>query len=413
LAAKRETDLVQFKWDALSDDDFEELCTELMRRKGFLNVRRMSGIGSGDRGRDIHAEENLISATGGAILTRILVQCKNYWGSRTSIGPSDVESLAQRARTMSYDRVLIITSYDLTSQAKTTALDMSTNPSWGIIAEWWSGHDLVSLLLKYPDLRRRFSLEIIAPPLLNIAILDGYASDRTQEKPCAHTFANVSPKDWSNFIQSTNTKTSFISAAEIDTCFDAIVNPFGETYPEENWQSRRTYQRILNYIGNGGLFVNVAGFPFFYYWNHAEGRAHPTGRIRSFFNPTTHSMVNFISWDNTLLYYDFGVFLDPRSPTEVAIFQHDEDRRYVGNLMTLGISSVIEFRAVLAGNPNIIPLVRAEENRIYPLAAIEFGNGHLLVSGLELHAEQAPLVAHTLKNWLLTSGGRLPLPVAS
>ena len=91
---------------SLDDDEFEELCTELMRRKGFLNVRRMSGPGSGDRGRDIHAEENLISASDGIISTRILAQCKNYWRSRTSIGPGEVETLAQRARTLRYNRIL-------------------------------------------------------------------------------------------------------------------------------------------------------------------------------------------------------------------------------------------------------------------------------------------------------------------
>ena len=51
--------MVQYNWAALNDDDFEELCKELMRREGFRNVRRMSGPGSGDRGRDIHAEEFL------------------------------------------------------------------------------------------------------------------------------------------------------------------------------------------------------------------------------------------------------------------------------------------------------------------------------------------------------------------
>lgn len=370
----------------------------------------MSGPGAGDRGRDIHAEENLVSATGGAISTRILAQCKNYAGSRTSIGARDVETLAQRARTLHYNRILIITSYDLTSQAKTTAVDMATNPLWGIIAEWWSGHDLVSLLLRYPDLKRRFSLEITAPPMLDIAILDGYASDRTQEKPCFPTSQQVPLRDWSNLMSSSSTRISFISAAEIDTGFDAIINPFGETYPEEDWGARRTYERILNYINNGGLFVNVSGFPFFYYWDHVLGQARPTGRVRHLFNPTTHSIVQFLAFDDTPLYYDFGVLLDGNSPREVRVFQEEEDRRYVGNLMGLGINSVIEFRAVLAGNPNVIPLVRAEGIEIYPLAAVKLGNGHLLISGLELHAEQAPLIVHATKNWLLTSGGTLSLP---
>jgi hypothetical protein len=210
-------------------------------------------------------------------------------------------------------------------------------------------------------------------------------------------------------MHSSRDRISFISAAEIDPCFDAIINPFGETYPEEDWPTRRTYKRILNYINDGGLFVNVSGFPFFYYWDHALGQARPTGRIRHLFNPATRSIVQFIAFDDTPLYYDFGVLLDGSSPREVAVFQEDEDKRYVGNLVSLGINSVIEFRAVLAGHSNVIPLVRAELIEAYPLAAVKLGNGHLLVSGLELHKEQAPLLVHATKNWLLTAGGILPL----
>jgi hypothetical protein len=400
--------MVQYDWSTLTDDEFEELCKELMRRKGFRNVRRMSGPGAGDRGRDIHAEEHLPSATGGEIHTRILVQCKNYWGSRTTICPSDVEGLAQRARSLGYNRILIITSHDLSSQAKTTALDMATNPSWGIIAEWWNNHDLIGFILKYPDLRTQFSIAMITPSVFNIAILDGYASNRTTEKPCTPFFSNVSPKNWGNLLQNKNTSISFISTAEIDISFDAIVNPFGENYPEENNESKTTYNRILTYIRSGGVFVNVAGFPFFYYWDHEQGINVPVARVKQLYIPD-RGLLSFIHFDDTLLYNDFGISVDSRSPTGVTIYQEDEDRVFVGNLLELGIEKVTQFRAVISGSPNTIPLVRAEEGRIYPLAAIQYGNGHLLLSGLQLSLQEAPLVSTALKNWLLTSGGKLSL----
>lgn len=402
--------MVHFNWDSLDDDEFEELCTELMRRKGFQNVRRMSGPGSGDRGRDIHAEENLMSASGSVIPTRILVQCKNYYGSRTSITSGDVETLAQRARTLHYNRILIITSHDLSSVAKTTALDMATNPEWSIMADWWSGHDLVNFLMRYPDIKRRFSIEMVTPPLLEIAILDGYASNRTTEKPCTPTSSHVSVNDWRFLMESSDTNISFISASEIDTRFDAIINPFGETFPEEDWSARQSYERVLNYINKGGLFVNVAGYPFFYYWDHVQGQSVPAGRIRSYLNPANRSIVQVIHFDDTPLYYDFGVLLDMASPRQVTILQQEEDRRFVGDLLGIGINHIIEFRAVLAGNPNIIPLLRADGLEIYPFAAVKLGNGHLLISGLELHDEQVPLVVQATRNWLLTAGGTLSLP---
>lgn len=227
--------MVRFNFSELDDDEFEELCKDLMRREGFQNVRRLSGPGSGDQRRDLHAEENLASRTGSPLQTRILVQCKNYAGSKRTISPTMIENLANRARSLNYNRILMITSHDLSSNAKTIAMGMATNPVWGIIADWWNKHNLTTLLLKYPDLRRRYSIQQMTPSRLNIAILDGYASNRTNEKPCVPAFSNVSTKDWGGLLQSRRSSISFISATDIDSSFDAILNPFGETYPEEDF----------------------------------------------------------------------------------------------------------------------------------------------------------------------------------
>lgn len=401
--------MVRFDFSQLSDDEFEELCTELMRKEGFQNVRRLSGPGPGDQGRDIHAEENLSTITHATIPTRILVQCKNYGGSRTTISSTDVEALANRARTHNYTRILIITSHDLSSPAKITANGMISNPNWRILAEWWNVHDLTRLVLKYPAILRQFALGTVPPSSLNIAILDGFARDRVHEKPCVPTFSAVPTKDWAPLLQDANSTISFISASEIDTYYDAILNPFGETYPEENHESKTTYLRILNYISMGGLFVNVAGFPFFYYWNHERAESVPIARRRLIINPETRQIASFIHFSDTPAYRDFRLSLDSRSPTEVTISQTAEDKRYVGNLLGLGIERVTQFRAVIPGNPQIIPLLRAEEGRIYPLAALKHGNGHLMISGLDLHPTEAPLVSTALKNWLLTGGGQFPL----
>lgn len=401
--------MVRFDFSQLSDDEFEELCQELMRREGFQNVRRLSGPGPGDQSRDIHAEENLNTITHTTIPTRILVQCKNYGASRTTISSTNVESLANRARTMDYTRILIITSHDLSSPAKNTANGMVSNSNWRILAEWWNIHDLTRLLLKYPDIRKQFALSTTPPYGLNIAILDGYARDRVNEKPCVPTFSSVPAKDWSPLLQDTNSTISFISASEIDTSYDAILNPFGETYPEENYESKTTYLRILNYISMGGLFVNVAGFPFFYYWNHERAESIPMARRRLILNPSTGQIASFIHFSDTPAYRDFRISLDSRSPTEVTISQTNEDRRYVGDLLSLGIERVTQFRAVIPGNPQITPLIRAEEGRIYPLAAVKHESGYLMISGLDLHPNEAPLVSTALKNWLLTGGGEFPL----
>ena len=379
-----------------------------MIKKGFQNVRRMSGPGSGDRGRDIHAEEPLSSVTGIIIPSKILVQCKNYAPSKTTITPGFVESLANRAITLGYNRIFIITSHELSSQAKITASEMIDSQR-KILAEWWTGHDLTTLLVNNPRISRRFSLSKIASSRLNIAILDGYARSRGKEKPCVPAFSDVTAKDWGVLLQNDDSSISFITASEIDSSFDAVLNPFGETYPEEDYQSKATYLRILNYLSNGGLFVNVSGFPFFYYWDHDRGQNIAIAPTRYVLDPRLRQITGFWNFNETVLYRDFHTTLDSRSPTEVIISQEEEDKAYVGDLLKLNIDRVTQFRAVNSSNTHAIPLLRAEESKIYPLSAIKYGNGHLMIAGLELHSKEAPLISSALINWLLTNGGELSL----
>lgn len=401
--------MVRFNWSALNDIEFEELCKELMKRKGFQNVKRMSGPGGGDRGLDIYAEEALAFLTGSTVYFKILVQCKNYWGSRTTIGSDEVENLANRARTLKYDRVLIITSHDLSSQGKITAEDITNNPEWGVRVEWWTEYDLIKFVFDYPDIRLRFSLKSATPLVMKIGILNGYTSNLTTEKPCKTYPTGASPDDWLQLLKGKEVEISFISANEINTSFDAILNPFGEIYPEEDPDSKKTYRRIINYIVNGGLFINTAGFPFFYYWNAIEGQSHTAVPSSILINRETRQVVGFYNFfSETLLYRDFKVTLDPGIAREVPIFQEPEDRRYVGNLLTLGINKVIQFRSVTS-TINVTPLLRSEEGKLFPIAVTKYENGHLMIAGLELRSTEAPLVAQAVKNWLKTAGGQLPL----
>jgi hypothetical protein len=399
---------VQFDFSSLSDNEFEELCMSLMRRRGFRNVRKMNVPGLRDEGRYIHAEEFLSDPIGSIIQTKILAQCKNYEESKTTIDSAFIEKLTGKAATFGYVRILIITSYELSSQAKDTALNM-INTHLKISVNWWIGPDLTTMLQNNPDIAKPYVLSIVASYKFNIGILDGFARNRNTEKPCIPAFSQVPSKDWTNHLQNYNISAKYISAAEIDSSFDAILNPFGAVYPEEDFQSKTTYLRILNYINKGGLFVNVAGFPFFYYWNHNNGAKVALASSRHIWDPEAEAVRGFWSFNDTVLYKDFHVLLDSRSPTKLKIYQEIIDKKYVGDLLKLGINEVVQFRSVQANTVNAIPLVRAESGKIYPLSAIKYGNGFLMIAGLELHVEEVPIISNAIKNWLLTNGGELSL----
>lgn len=56
------------------------------------------------------------------------------------------------------------------------------------------------------------------------------------------------------------------ATAPLDS-FDALVNPFGSTYPEASFHDFPVYGRVLDYIRAGGLFVNVADIPTYFAFN--------------------------------------------------------------------------------------------------------------------------------------------------
>jgi tetratricopeptide (TPR) repeat protein len=65
-----------FDWRALSPDDFEELCYDLLGLWGFTN--RDWFHGPGDRGRDIRAEKIEVYLPGQTWVQKWVVQCKRY-----------------------------------------------------------------------------------------------------------------------------------------------------------------------------------------------------------------------------------------------------------------------------------------------------------------------------------------------
>jgi hypothetical protein len=144
-------------WASVSPNAFEELCAELLRREGFLNVGVMSGPGGKDLGRDIYAEELVPLKTGESRLERILIQCKNRPGKR-ALGIQDTTWYVERAKALGYSRLLIITSSDLASTAK-LYLENCNRSAQGIQVSYWNETKLADLLAKHKDVFAKYVID--------------------------------------------------------------------------------------------------------------------------------------------------------------------------------------------------------------------------------------------------------------
>lgn len=76
----------------------------------------------------------------------------------------------------------------------------------------------------------------------------------------------ISPEEWKKYIEKENACKIKVELINIDTNFYdyvAILNPYGSTYPENDIDNFTTLDKILQYVRNGGLFINVADLPGF------------------------------------------------------------------------------------------------------------------------------------------------------
>jgi hypothetical protein len=148
--------MMTFDWGSLSDTEFEGMCKDILRGEGFSNVQRLSGPGSGDMARDVTAEDTITLEVGRTVTFRWLVQCKNYGRSGKTISPGEVEKYATRAETLGYNRLLIITSHDLSSQAKLFASKISEHPKKNVDVDFYTESDIVDRLLKFAEIREKY-----------------------------------------------------------------------------------------------------------------------------------------------------------------------------------------------------------------------------------------------------------------
>ena len=261
------------------------------------------------------------------------------------------------------------------------------------------------------QIEKSFRWDISRP--IKLGILNGYVHDPSTEKPCSEyvwsfSKANFWKRYFSGLKRNAHQKYDVIeiSASQIDERFPIVLNPFGEVYPEFSIENKEVYNRIKLFINNGGVFVNTAGFPFFYAWDVKRGEKYPISEERLFLPKsfdisqgilTIKELQLMLSFTGTLFYKDFGASTtyDTKThigPHEVEVFQTEQSKRLFGDLE---VSKVYEFRALRKESRNCLPILTAncsDFGEIYPIAAVKSGAGFLLVAGISMSTEEEAIL---------------------
>jgi hypothetical protein len=236
---------------------------------------------------------------------------------------------------------------------------------------------------------------------VKIGILNGYLKSNSVGKAPNRPSTDYDPKDWYDALSSNKEfDVDWTSATQISDRFAIILNPFGEEYPEIDKPNLTTLRRIVRFVKEGGIFVNVAGLAFYYSWDGKSeditGSLYETYQLdaipgllqRKVLLKTSHLL-------NSSLYSYFGVrttfFQDAIVPVTSVSKRFFEDLDKVG-----GAADVKEFRSPYRcekEEATLKPLLIAEypipdptplRFECYPIAAIKYGKGYLVLNGMKL-----------------------------
>jgi hypothetical protein len=100
-----------------------------------------------------------------------------------------------------------------------------------------------------------------------IAILNDMKWDLTNTQ--ISTWTDVPPEEWKNLLKSAADFTVELTTTRspLDK-YVAILNPYGGVYPEFDLKNFSAIKEILNFVREGGIFINVADVPS--YWAYDQ-----------------------------------------------------------------------------------------------------------------------------------------------
>lgn len=193
------------------------------------------------------------------------------------------------------------------------------------------------------------------------------------------------------------------ATADIGRDILVLINPFGECYPELPTGNRYPgYAELKSYVYAGGILVLPGGHPFHYYWDVKTGDRVDTSfvtpinrRITVDQFPSGHISVDIlrtIDIKGLWLARDFGVNVlwdeEQSGPLTCTCYQEEVDKAVwdIGQPTQLHV-----FRPAIpqscSPDAHIRPVVRCklqDGREVWPVATAQYGQGLLLLIGLEL-----------------------------
>jgi hypothetical protein len=230
-----------------------------------------------------------------------------------------------------------------------------------------------------------------------VLILDGTLNGGQDERPPSPLHTNKAPLEWQTALREFgwNVQIGPIQDIGHSTTPDIVINPFGERYPEENFQSLLTASNIVKYVREGGVYVNVAGIPFWYCYDPRRGVADVAGRMERANDGTSNRKP---------LFHDLlpGLQTSGGDPQLIECRQTAIDLERFGDIANAGnVSSVVKFRAYPSSSGQMTPMLRESHQDFYIIGGVIVGHGCFLFAGVQIDDTSASFakVVASIKGW--------------
>jgi hypothetical protein len=204
-----------------------------------------------------------------------------------------------------------------------------------------------------------------------------------------YTWTHISPEQWKKEIEEQAKKNGVSITVELITTrrnsarYSAILNPYGGVYPERGARNFETLDKILDYVDEGGLFINVADIPGYWAYNPLLKRRLETTRPIYGLLTTPNGKISLLPvrpFELTPFMERLGLRVLNTENNQVSNWnvQFEDEFKTINVNVNLKVHRVVVVERNT--NPVIAPKSIEGVGKTTPLFSVNYGDGTLLIS---------------------------------
>jgi hypothetical protein len=147
-------------FDNLSETKFEELCFDIFKSLGFINLTWRKGTGlptsPADQGRDLEAEYIVKSFDGKQRIEKYYIECKHH---KKGLSPDKIQNAISWANSGRPDELIIVTSYWLSNPTKQYIDEYKRNNKPTFRINTLENTDIEGLIINKLDIQHKYKLD--------------------------------------------------------------------------------------------------------------------------------------------------------------------------------------------------------------------------------------------------------------